>query len=508
MGNIDTGDTAWMLIATALVFFMIPGLGFFEAGLIRAKNSLNVIMQMWTGACVLSVLYFCVGFTLIFSPGKFIGGWTYGFMMNVPTQDSFPGQTVPALLFALFQMMFFDITPLLISGAWVERFKWRPFLIFIVCWNLLVYCFVAHWIWGNGFMADWGVIDFAGGIVIHTTAGVSSLVTALMLGRRAHFTNEVSPTEVNEAHNIPLSILGAGMLWFGWFGFNGGSAIGSNTVSTAAMFNSQIASSTAGCTWLIIGMIREKRASSVGIITGSVAGLACITPASGYVSVQCAFALGIVAGVASYLSIILLKEKLRIDDALDVSSVHGLTGMIGSVTAGIFATSTVNPSGPDRSGKLVGYQFLAVLISGAWAGFWTFAILFVMKRIPHVGLTTSAEKQEAGLDSVYHKELAYNTVDGESIYSKSSVMLKQNSVYKSQQQDSVVRSNVDYAGLGNASASTSTTTAAGVTFSEGQVVVPLNSPAVAPFNTPAETPNPSSSATQIVRVSVPLPTPE
>jgi len=475
MGTIDTGDTAWMLIATGLVFFMIPGLGFFESGLIRSKNSLNVIMQMWTGACVLSVLYYCVCFTLIFSEGKFIGGWKYGFMMNVPATDTFSSsQTIPAFLFAVFQMQFFDITPLLISGAWVERFKWRPFLIFIVCWNLLVYTFVAHWVWGNGFMADWGVIDFAGGIVIHTTAGVSSLVTALMLGKRAHFTKEVSPCEVNEAHNIPMSIMGAGMLWFGWFGFNGGSALGANAVSVAALFNSQIASSTAGVTWLLIGMFREKRASSVGIITGSVAGLACITPASGYVSTQCAFTLGIVAGVASYLSIMLLKEKLRIDDALDVSSVHGVTGMIGSICAGIFATSTVNPSGPDRSGRLIGYQFLAVLIAGAWAGFWTFVILAVMKRIPHVGLATSVEKQEAGLDSVYHKETAYAAMD--SVYSTTSNVSKQNSVYQKSLQansvNNVVRSNVDYSGL-------------------------------------AATPGPSSSTnnneTEIVRVKVPLP---
>eukprot|EP00906_Rhabdomonas_costata_P032654 RCo046000 len=417
--TISAGDTAWTLMSTGLVLLMIPALGFFEAGMIRSKNALNVMMQMWTGACVLSVLYYCLGFTLIFGPGEFIGSLKYGFMFNVPVDDvfpEFPTQTIPAFLFAAFQMQFFAITPLLISGAWVERFRWWPFLIFIVGWNLLVYCFVAHWVWGpGGFMMKWGVIDFAGGIVIHTTAGVSSLICALVLGRRAHFGPTSNPLDINEAHNIPMSIMGAALLWFGWFGFNGGSALAANSISTAALFNSHIASATAGVTWLIIGQLREKRASAVGIITGSVGGLACVTPASGYIRTQVAFALGVVAGLASYGSIWVLKEKWRVDDALDVSSVHGLTGMIGSIAAGLFASSTVN-SAANYSGTLVGYQFAAVVISGAWAGFWTFVLLYPMKYIPGLKPGASGGKQDEGMDSAYHREVAYKEMD--SIYCK------------------------------------------------------------------------------------------
>ena len=219
---INYADTAWVMVATAFVLMMIFNLGYFEAGLIRTKNAINPIMQMWTGVCILSCTWYIIGFSLVFGTSHIvIGSVEYTCFFNVPDRTPFKGQTIPGTLFGIYQMMFFTITPLLISGAWVERLKWRPFVIFIVVWNLLVYCPVAHWVWGGGFMSQWGVLDFAGGIVIHTTCGVGSAIMALALGRRSHFTKDCNALEVNEAHNIPMAIQGASFLWMGWLGSTG-----------------------------------------------------------------------------------------------------------------------------------------------------------------------------------------------------------------------------------------------------------------------------------------------
>lgn len=404
---IDTGDTTWMLISTGLVMLMTPALGFFEAGLIRAKNSLSIIMQTFSGLAILSIMWFVVGFTLVFAPSQngLIGGLDWLFFNNVPFNDSLDyAPTIPGVTFASYQMMFAVITPLLITGAFAERLKWSSFFVFIIAWSLLIYYPLAHWIWGRGWLADMGVFDFAGGIVIHTSAGLGSLAAALVLGRRKNF-----GPDIMVPHNIPLAVIGATLLWIGWFGFNAGSALASGGLAANTLLVTHIASATSAMVWIALSWKRSGKPSTTAVINGAVAGLAGVTPASGFISPQNSFILGIVLGLASYYAILLLKEHWKIDDALDVSSVHGITGIIGALAIGIIASTVINPAGPD--GLLYGnpmqlaIQALGIAVAGALGFGGTVVIMKIIDAT--IGLKVREDEEDIGLDVTQHAERAY-----------------------------------------------------------------------------------------------------
>ncbi|MGA8105808.1 MAG: ammonium transporter [Nitrososphaeraceae archaeon] len=404
---IDTGDTAWMLISTGLVMLMTPALGFFEAGLIRSKNALSVLVQTFSGIAILSALWFIVGFTLVFAPsqGGIIGGLDWIFFENVPVNDSLDyATTIPGVTFASFQMMFAVITPLLITGAFAERLKWSSFFIFIIAWSFLVYYPLAHWIWGRGWLADIGVYDFAGGIVIHTSAGLASIAAALILGRRRNF-----GPDIMVPHNIPLAVLGASLLWIGWFGFNAGSALAAGSLAANTLLVTQIASVTSAIVWLFLSWRRAGKPSTTAVINGAISGLAGVTPAAGFITAQSSFFLGIVLGFASYYGILLIKEHFKIDDALDVSSVHGITGIVGSIAIGLVATTIINPNGPN--GLLYGnsiqlaIQALGVAVAAVLAFVGTIAIMKIIDAT--IGLKVKDEEEEIGLDITQHAERAY-----------------------------------------------------------------------------------------------------
>jgi ammonium transporter, Amt family len=404
---IDTGDTTWMLISTGLVMLMTPALGFFEAGLIRSKNALSVLVQTFSGLAILSTLWFVLGFTLVFGPsqGGIIGGLDWIFFRDVPVNGSLDyAPTIPGVTFASFQMMFAVITPLLITGAFAERLKWSSFFIFIIAWSIIVYFPLAHWIWGRGWLADLGVFDFAGGIVIHTSAGLSSIAAALVLGRRRNF-----GPDIMVPHNIPLAVLGASLLWIGWFGFNAGSALASGSLAANTLLVTHIGSVTSAIVWLFLSWKRAGKPSTTAVINGAISGLAGVTPAAGFITAQSSFVLGIVLGFASYYGILLIKEHLKIDDALDVSSVHGITGIVGSVAIGLIATTAINPAGPD--GFLYGnsiqltIQALGVAVAAVLGFVGTIVIMKVIDAT--IGLKVRGEEEEIGLDITQHAERAY-----------------------------------------------------------------------------------------------------
>lgn len=404
---IDTGDTTWMFVSTGLVLLMIPALGFFEAGLIRTKNSLSVIMQTFSGLGILSTVWFIGGFTLVFGPsaGGFIGGGDFFFYQNVPIEDSLPqASTIPGVTFATFQMMFAVITPLLITGAFAERVKWSAFFVFIIAWSVFIYFPLAHWVWGGGWLAQLGVYDFAGGIVIHTSAGMGSLAAALVLGRRKNF-----GPDIMVPHNIPLAVIGASLLWIGWFGFNGGSALASGGLAANAILTSQIGAATSAFVWIILSWKRSGKPSTTAAINGAICGLAGVTPAAGFISGQNAFFLGIVLGLASYYAILLFKEHWKIDDALDVSSVHGVTGIVGSLAIGLIASTLINPAGPD--GLLYGnpmqlpIQAMGIAIAAVMGFGGTVAIMKIIDRT--IGLKVNEDEEDVGLDISQHAERAY-----------------------------------------------------------------------------------------------------
>jgi ammonium transporter, Amt family len=404
---IDTGDTAWMLISTGLVMLMIPALGFFEAGLIRSKNALSILMQTFSGLAILSVLWFVIGFTLVYapSPGGIIGGLNWTFFNGVPINKSLDyAPTIPGVTFATYQMMFAVITPLLITGAFAERMKWSAFFVFIIAWSIFIYYPLAHWIWGKGWLAQLGVFDFAGGIVIHTSAGMGAIAAALVLGRRKNF-----GPDIMVPHNIPLAVIGATMLWLGWFGFNAGSAFASGSLAGNTLLVSQIASATSAVVWIGLSWRRSSKPSTTAVINGAIAGLAGVTPAAGFISAQNSFFLGIVLGFASYYGILLLKEHLKIDDALDVGSVHGITGIVGSLAIGLIASTIINPAGPNGLlyGNLtqIGIQALGVGVAAVLGFGGTIIIMKVINVV--MGLRVKGEEEEIGLDITQHAERAY-----------------------------------------------------------------------------------------------------
>ena len=397
-----------MLIATGLVFLMTPALGFFESGLIRLKNSLSVIMQTMTGMVLLSTLWFIVGYTLVFGVdvSGIIGDLSNVFYNNVPYNDSVDlAPTIPGITFATYQMMFAVITPLLITGAFAERMKWSAFFIFVILWSLVVYYPLAHWIWGGGWLAEIGVYDFAGGIVIHVSAGMAALASALVLGRRKGF-----GPEIMVPHNLPLAAMGATLLWLGWFGFNAGSALASGALAASALLATQIGACTCALVWVILSWKRTGKPTVSAVINGAISGLAGVTPAAGFISGQWAFVLGIVLGFASYYGIVLIKERLKIDDVLDVSSVHGITGITGALWIGLFASSAINSAGPDGwfySGSPMQLAIQAFGIGvGALLAF--VGTVVILKLIDYtVGIRAKEEEEDLGLDISYHQEVAY-----------------------------------------------------------------------------------------------------
>lgn len=399
-----------MLISTVLVLGMSPALALFEAGMLRSKNTLSVITQVLSGIIALSVIWVLFGYSLTFGEDAagFIGNFNEGLWIHVSYyRCSVHAPTIPAACYALFQMMFAVITPLLMTGAFAERMKFRVYFIFVIVWEIFVYYPVAHWIWGGGWLQKWGALDFAGGIVVHTTAGAGALVSAILMGPRAEFHDfhgEFPPS------SLPLAAVGLGLLWIGWFGFNGGSALVAGNVAVSAVVSTQIGGSVSACVWLLLAWWRGAP-TSTALMNGALAGLAGITPATGYIGNGASLILGLILGVCSYFGAHILKHKWHIDDALEVSMVHGLTGVIGSLAIGFFADTNVNGGGGNGvwfGGKmLLLYQFVAIIVAAAWAGAWTFIWLKVLDKV-FGGIRISEHDERIGMDWAEHKEVAYH----------------------------------------------------------------------------------------------------
>lgn len=405
----DTGDTAWLLMSTALVMIMLPGLALFYGGLVRRKNVLSTIMHSFFGLALVSIVWVIVGFTLAFGPDAngsgLIGNLDYLLFSNVGMAPSTVyATTVPFVLFAAFQLMFAAITPALITGAFAERKRFGAFVLFTVLWSVLVYSPIAHWVWSpDGWLFQLGALDFAGGTVVHISSGVSALIVALLIGRR------VANGEPMEPHDVPMTVLGAGLLWFGWFGFNAGSAVAANGLAANAFVVTNTAAAAATITWCLASYLRSGKVSVVGAAAGAVAGLVAITPASGFVTVGGALVIGLVAGGLCY-SATLLRSRLKVDDALDVFAVHGVGGLFGAIATGIFASSTIQAA---YSGLLEGnvqqlvHQLIAVGATITYAVIATFVIVKVVDVI--LGIRVPTESEELGLDLAVHGEAAYTS---------------------------------------------------------------------------------------------------
>ncbi|MDA8942877.1 ammonium transporter [Alphaproteobacteria bacterium] len=401
---IDSGDTAWILTATALVLFMtLPGLALFYAGLVQSKNIVSVLMHHFAIAALMSILWVIAGYSLAFSgDGAWVGDLANAFMSNI-TLDSASG-TIPESVFAAFQMTFAIITPALIIGAYVERMKFAALLLFSAIWLLVVYAPVTHWVWGGGIMAEWGVLDFAGGIVVHATAGTAALVCALVVGKRRGF-----PTSIQPPHSPVLTMIGASMLWIGWFGFNGGSALGAGNSAGMALLVTHIAAATASLVWMFIEWFRFGRPSLVGIATGMVAGLATVTPASGFIGIPGGLILGLAGGVACYIAVDLIRVRLKIDDSLDVFAVHGVGGILGSLLVAYLALPAFGGLGL-ADGVTAGSQFMVQLSSVAITVLWTGIASYVILKIIGVviGLRVDQQDEIEGLDLSQHGERGYH----------------------------------------------------------------------------------------------------
>jgi Amt family ammonium transporter len=405
--SINPADTVWILVSAALVMLMTPGLALFYGGMVRRKNILSTFMMSFVCLGLVGILWILYGYSLSFGAdqGGFIGGFTYLGLKNVGEAPSpVYATTVPHLAFMAFQAMFAIITVALISGAVVERIKFSGLILFSVLWMTVVYSPVAHWVWGSGgWLGKYGMLDFAGGSVVHINAGVSALALALLLGKRRGF-----PAEAMEPNNIPLVVLGAGLLWFGWFGFNAGSALSAGGVAANAFVTTNTSAAAAAVTWMVISWI-YRRPSILGVVTGAVAGLATVTPAAGYVTPMAAMAIGVAASVVCYYAMLLFKTKLGFDDSLDVFAVHGIGGILGMLSVGIFATLSVNPAGANGlitgSGAQLLKQFVGIVCVAAYA----FTMTWLLGKLVSVtvGLRVGQSEESVGLDISQHGERAY-----------------------------------------------------------------------------------------------------
>ena len=402
---VDTGDSAWILTSTALVLLMtLPGLALFYAGLVQPKNVVSVLMHHFALACLLSVLWVVAGYSLAFSgSGAWVGDLSNLMLANITFETE--SGTIPESLFAAFQMTFAIITPALIIGAYVERIKFSAVLAFSGIWLLVVYAPVTHWVWGGGIMASWGVMDFAGGIVVHATAGTAALVIAVMLGARRNFPQSVQPP-----HSPILTMIGASLLWIGWFGFNGGSALGAGQRAAMSILVTHISASVASLVWMVIEWKKFGRPSLVGIVTGMVAGLATVTPASGFIGIPGAIILGLVGGYFCYVAVDIIRNRLKIDDSLDVFAVHGVGGIIGSLLVAVLATDTFSGAGLAEGVSVssqFGVQAISVLITVAWTAIASFIILKIVSAV--TGLRVDEQTEIEGLDLSQHGERGYHT---------------------------------------------------------------------------------------------------
>ncbi|MFA7418225.1 MAG: ammonium transporter [Melioribacteraceae bacterium] len=402
---IDTGSTGFMLIATSLVMLMTPGLAFFYGGLVGRKNVLGIMIQSFVSLGWTTVLWFAFGYSLCFSGGEggVIGNLNMAFLAGTDLNSIFTGNNqIPLYVFVAYQMMFAIITPALISGAFANRVRFPAYMIFLTLWLVCVYFPLVHMVWGNGLLAQWGVLDFAGGIVVHASAGMAALASVFYVGKRNII--ERGP------HSIPLVALGTGLLWFGWYGFNAGSEFKVDNITAAAFLNTDVAASFAAITWLFLAWVLEKKPKFVGLLTGSVAGLATITPAAGFVTIGNAVIIGIISGIVCYFAVA-LKNKLKWDDALDVWGVHGVGGILGTIMLGLFATKTVNPM-VTVDGLFIGgsweffmIQTISVFAVGAYCFVFTYIMLKAINLITPVKVTK--QEEEAGMDASLHGEIAY-----------------------------------------------------------------------------------------------------
>ena len=404
--EINQANTAWMLTSTALVLFMtLPGLSLFYAGLVRSRNVLSVMMQCFAITCLVSILWLAGVYSFVFTDGgelqSYIGGASRIFLANFGIQTM--SGDIPESVFFMFQMTFAIITPALIVGGFAERMKFSAVLWFSGLWLILVYMPICHWVWGNGWLAALGVKDFAGGIVIHVNAGVAALVAAIVIGSRRGF-----PTTSMAPHNMTMVVTGAGMLWFGWFGFNGGSALKADGSAGMAILVTHIAAAAGSLTWMTIEWKRYGKPSVLGIVTGMVAGLGTITPASGYVGPFGGLVIGLVAGGVCYFATQYVKRVLKIDDSLDVFPVHGVGGAVGSILTGVFASEVFGGLGLNGISmtEQVGVQILAVVVTMVWSGLFTFIILKLIDKL--IGLRVSPDQEVEGLDIALHEETGYH----------------------------------------------------------------------------------------------------
>jgi len=405
--TLNMANTAWLLTSSVLVLFMtIPGLALFYGGLVRTKNVLSILMQCFAITCMVSIVWVLFAYSLAFGDGGGANAWIGGMAKSLMTGigvDTLKGD-IPETVFAMFQMTFAIITPALVVGAFAERMKFSAMLIFSLLWLLAVYVPVCHWVWGDGWLQKMGLLDFAGGTVVHINAGVASLVAALVLGRRKGFPETAMPP-----HNLTMTVIGACMLWVGWFGFNAGSALAANGTAGMTMLVTHIGAAAGSLTWMFCEWIRFGKPSVLGIVTGMVAGLGTITPASGFVGPLGALAIGITAGLVCFIATNYMKRSLHVDDSLDVFPVHGVGGMIGTLLTGVFAATALGGVGFAEGitmGKQVITQLTGIVVTMVWCGAVTFVLLKLVDMF--VGLRVTVEQETEGLDTVLHNETGYN----------------------------------------------------------------------------------------------------
>jgi ammonium transporter, Amt family len=400
---IDTGDTAWLLVSTALVLFMTPGLALFYGGMVRRKNVLATLMHSFAALPLVTLQWVLVGYSLSF--GQTHGGLIGGFELWGLKGVAFAAKgSVPELAFCAFQMMFAVITPALIAGAFAERMRFPAYVVFVLAWSTLVYDPVAHWVWAEkGWLAQRGALDFAGGTVVHLAAGISALVCALVLGKRTGY-----PHERHQPHNLTMTLTGAGILWFGWFGFNAGSALGSNGLAALALVDTHVAAAAGAAGWLVVEWIQRGKPTALGIASGLVAGLVGITPAAGYVAPWAAIVIGLAAGVVCYLAVV-SKERFGYDDSLDAFGVHGVGGALGALLTGVFASKALNKAGGDGliygNAAQLGTQAIGLLAVGVYAAAVTWVLLKIIDKT--MGLRVPVPDEREGLDSTEHGETGY-----------------------------------------------------------------------------------------------------
>ena len=402
--KLDPANTAWMLTATVLVLFMtLPGLALFYAGLVRAKNVLSVLMQCFAITCVVTLAWVAVGYSIAFGDGNaWWGGLGKSFLAGIDVKTV--KGSIPETVFATYQLTFAIITPALVIGAFAERIRFSGMLVFSLLWLLLVYCPIAHWVWGDGWLQKMGLMDFAGGTVVHLNAGMAALVCALTLGQRRGFPDTAMPP-----HNMAMVVTGACMLWVGWFGFNAGSALAADGAAGMAMLVTHIGAATGAFAWMVCEWLRYRKPSVLGIATGMVAGLGTITPASGFVGPMGALAIGATAGVVCFFATNAMKRAMKVDDSLDVFPVHGVGGLIGTLLTGVFVSAAFNGIGyPEKvtMGGQLWVQFVGVAATAVWSGVLTWILIKLTDAV--VGMRVNADEESEGLDTVLHNEKGYN----------------------------------------------------------------------------------------------------